>query len=110
MRGDMMINLNFDIGDSVGEIYKRNEKWVLLECKITSISITRKGITVKAPKCFNPLDGEELIDNTKDMEDTNGLIFKDSVFVLNDITRPKAERWIEWANNNPDKVKGWWEE
>lgn len=38
-----MINLDFNIGDSVGEIYKRSDdKWVLLECKITSISITKK--------------------------------------------------------------------
>ena len=68
-----MINLDFNIGDSVGEIYKRSDdKWVLLECKITSISITRKGITIKAPKSFNPLDGEELMDNTKDMQNADG--------------------------------------
>lgn len=106
-----MINLDFNIGDSVGEIYKRSDdKWVLLECKITSISITRKGITVKAPKSFNPLDGEELMDNTKDMQNADGYILTKEVFVLNDITRPKAERWVEWANKNPDKIKGWWEQ
>lgn len=106
-----MINLDFNIGDSVGEIYKRSDdKWVLLECKITSISITRKSITVKAPKSFNPLDGEELMDNTKDMQNADGYILTKEVFVLNDVTRPKAEKWVEWANKNPDKIKGWWEE
>ena len=106
-----MINLDFNIGDSVGEIYKRSDdKWVLLECKITSISITRKGITVKAQKRFNPLDGEKLINTTEDMQNADGFILINEVFVLNDITRPKAERWVEWANNNPEKVKGWWEE
>ena len=100
-----MINLDFNIGDSVGEIYKRSDgKWVLLECKITSISITRKGITVKAPKSFNPLDGEELMDNTKDMQNADGYILTKEVFGLNEKTRPYAERWIKWANENKDKA------
>ena len=102
-----MINLDFNIGDSVGEIYKRSDdKWVLLECKITSISITRKGITVKAPKSFNPLDGEELMDNTKDMQNADGYILTKEVFGLNEKTRPYAERWIKWANENKDKAVG----
>lgn len=50
------------------------------------------------------------MDNTKDMQNADGYILTNEVFILNDITRPKAERWVEWANKNPDKIKGWWEE
>jgi hypothetical protein len=28
------------------------------------------------------------------------------VFGLNEITRPKAENWIKWANENKDKAVG----
>lgn len=45
--------------------------------------------------------------NTKDMEDCvgKGYIITREVFGLNETTRPQAERWVKWANENPEKVE-----
>lgn len=42
------------------------------------------------------------------MEDAvnKGYIFTSEVFGLNDVIRPFAERWVKWANENPDKIGG----
>ena len=37
-------------------------------------------------------------------EKAKGYIITKEVFGLNDITRPIAEKWIEWANENMDKA------
>lgn len=56
---------------------------------------------------------QDLIDELgkfpKDMEESSigkGYIIVREVFGLNDKTRPYAERWIKWANKNPDKATG----
>ena len=33
-----------------------------------------------------------------------GYILAREVFGLNDITRPFAEKWVKWANENMDKA------
>lgn len=100
------------VGDRVGGIYKKTksdgtEYWELVEDRINKITETKKyGRKYFTPKKFNPLDAEEVDNNTKQMEDAvdKGYIITREVFGLNDITRPFAERWVEWANQNMDKA------
>lgn len=99
------------VKDSVGGIYKTNkdgiERWYLCEDKISRIVENSKGkkYYVKS-KRFYPLDAEDVDNNTSDQEKAEGYILTREVFGLNDITRPKAENWIKWANENMDKAVG----
>lgn len=100
-----------NIGDSVGGIYKREkdgkEFWVLIESNISKIAITKKyGRRYYAKSCFRPLDADDVDSNTKEMEEAvnKGYIITREVFGLNDITRPFAENWVKWANENMDKA------
>lgn len=102
-----------DVGDSIGAIYKKSrdgkERWELVEDKINKITITKKlGKRYFTKKQFYPLDAEEVDDNTKVMEEAvgKGYIIVGEVFGLNEKTRPFAERWVKWANENPDKAVG----
>lgn len=102
------------IGDSVGYIGKaiKNgiEQWILVENKITKIDQTEKyGERYHTKSKFYPLDAEDVDSNTKIMEKAvgKGYIFTKEVFGIfgiNDITRPFAENWIKWANENMDKA------
>ena len=98
------------IGDSIGGIYKRNkdgkEEWYLCEDKINKITELKSGKKYYTKSKFHPLDVEDVDSNTKIQEEAEGYIITKEVFGLNDITRPKAEKWIEWANENTDKVVG----
>jgi hypothetical protein len=102
-----------EIGDSVGKICKRNrdgkEIWELVEDKISKITVTKKYSRRYFTKyVFYPLDAEEVDKNTEDMENAvgKGYIITREVFGLNEITRPFAERWVSWANENPEKAVG----
>ena len=79
------------------------EFWKLSESKITRIVQNSKGTRIYS-KNFYPLDVEEVELNTKMQEEAQGYILMHEPFELNDITRLKAERWIEWANENIDKA------
>lgn len=98
-------------GDSVGGIYEKcnddgTKSWYLLEDKISKVSQTKEGWKYYTKSNFRPLYAEEVDSNTKAMEDAigKGYIITKEVFGLNDKTRPFAERWVEWANNNKDKA------
>lgn len=100
-----------DVGDSIGAIYKKSrdgkEWWELVEDKINKITITKKlGKRYFTRKQFYPLDAEDVDSNTEIMEGAvgNGYIIIKEVFGLNEKTRPFAERWVSWANENPDKA------
>lgn len=102
-----------NIGDSVGAIYKRSkdgkEFWELVEDKINKIEITKKyGRRYHVVKQFYALDADDVDNNTTEMQDAvgKGYIITREVFSLNDITRPLAEKWIKWANENPNKAVG----
>ena len=102
-----------NIDDSVGMIQKVSkngvESWRLVEDKINKIDITKKyGKRYHVKSKFYPLDAEDVDSNTEMMENAvnKGYIFTSEVFGLNDITRPFAERWVEFANQNPDKIGG----
>ena len=86
---------------------------VLVVCgdkdKINKITTTKKyGRRYFTKTVFRPLDADDVDNNTKDMEESigKGYIIAREVFGLNDKTRPYAERWIKWANKNPDKATG----
>lgn len=102
-----------NIGDSVGMIQKVSkngvESWRLVEDKINKIDITKKyGRRYHVKSKFYPLDAEDVDGNTEMMKNAvnKGYIFTSEVFGLNDITRPFAERWVKYANENPSKIGG----
>lgn len=97
-------------GSYIGLIRKAKDEngvecWKLTESKVTRIVQNSKGTKIYS-KGFYPLDAEEVAFNTQEQEEAKGYILTREVFELNDITRPKAERWIEWANANMDKAVG----
>ena len=100
-----------NIGDSVGAIYKKSkdgkEYWELVEDKINKITITKRyGKRYYTKSKFYPLDADDVDNYTKQMEEAigKGYIITREVFGLNDKTRPFAERWVAWANENMDKA------
>jgi len=96
------------IKESVGAIYKRTkdgkEEWYLCEDKINKIVETKNGRKYYTKSKFHPLDADDVDDNTELQEDAEGYILAKEVFGLNDITRPKAESWVKWANENINKA------
>ena len=96
------------VGDSVGGIYKRSkdsvEQWYLCEDKINKIVENCKGKKYYTKSKFRPLDADDVDYNTDEQEKAEGYIITGEVFGLNDITRPKVENWIKWANENMDKA------
>ena len=96
------------IGDSIGGIYKRNkdekEEWYLCEDKINKIVELKSGKKYYTKSKFHPLDAEDVDSNTKIQEEAEGYIITREVFGLNNITRQKAENWVDWANKNIDKA------
>lgn len=100
-----------NIGDTVGGLYirERNGKneWVLIEDKIQKITITKKyGRRYFTKSKFMPLDADDVDSNTEMMEEAigKGYIITGEVFGLNDKTRPFAENWVKWVNDNMDKA------
>lgn len=100
-----------NIGDSVGGLYLRErdgkDQWVLIEDKITKITITKKyGRRYYTKSKFRPLDADDVDNNTRQMEECigKGYIITREVFGLNKKTRPFAENWVKWANDNMDKA------
>lgn len=105
-----------NIGDSVGMIRKveKNGKefWQLVEDKINKITITKKaGRRYFTKSKFYPLDADDIDSNTKLMEEAidKGYIITREIFGLNNKTRPFAENWVQWANENMDKAVSIWE-
>ena len=105
--------MQLNVGDSVGGIYKNSKNgedfWELVEDKINKITITKRyGRRYFTKSKFYPLDADDVDKNTKEMEESigQGYIIVREVFGLNDRTRPYAERWVKWANENKDKAVG----
>lgn len=105
--------MQLNIGDSVGGIYKKSKDgkdfWELVEDKINKIAITKKdGRKYYTKSRFRPLYADDVDSNTKCMEDAigKGYIITREVFGLNEKTRPFAENWVKWANENMDKAVG----
>lgn len=97
-----------NVGDYVGQINKDSSGvWKLYKDKINKITTTKKyGRRYFTKSVFYPLDADDVDNNTKDMEESIGkeYIIVREVFGLNDKTKPYVERWIKWANENPDKA------
>ena len=102
--------LQLNVGDSVGQINKTSTgEWKFYEDKINKITVTKKyGRRYFTKSVFYPLDADDVDNNTKDMEESigQGYILTKEVFGLNEKTRPYAERWVKWANENKDKAVG----
>ena len=100
--------MQLNVGDSVGQINKTSTgEWKLYEDKINKITVTKKyGRRYFTKSVIYPLDADDVDDNTKDMEDAigKGYIIAREVFGLSDKTRPFAENWVKWANENKDKA------
>lgn len=98
------------IGDSVGSICKYTigldgkSEYKLRESKINKIVENKFGKKYYTQNNFYPLDCEEVDSNTKMFEEAEGFILVETVVGLNEVTRVRAERWVEWANKNPDKI------
>lgn len=96
------------VGDSVGGLYKKTKDgvshWELVEDKINKIVENKSGKKYYTKSKFRPLDAEDVDINTEMQEKAEGYIITKEVFGLNDITRSKAEKWVEWANDNMDKA------
>ena len=104
----MEIKAPCKIGDTIGYIqkYLRDENpYALVEAKVTSIRLTKEGLKVYAPKKFRPLYAEDIEFNTNIMSGDSLILVKEP-FVLNEITRPRAERWVTAVNENPEMVRG----
>lgn len=100
------------IGDIVGYIQKyerEKDPYALIEAKVTSVRLTKEGVKVYAPKKFRPLYADDIEFNTDIMEGDTLILFREP-FILNEKTRPRAERWVECANRNPEAVKSILEE
>lgn len=96
------------VGDVIAGIYQKRlpdgkNVWFLHEGKINKIVQGVRGTKVYS-KAFFPIDIEEIEENTKLLEEANGYIFVREVVLMNEITREKCERWIEYANDNPEKA------
>lgn len=99
------------IGQSIGMIQKvlsdkdgNGPYWRLIESPIREIKENSRGRKIKTKDRFYTLDAEEIEFNTKEVEQAKGYILTGEPFILNEYTRPKAEKWIEWANANMDKA------
>lgn len=102
------MQFNMNVGDFIGGLYKKTsadgvEQWYLSEGKITKIVQNSRGTKVYS-KRFYPLDIEEIEDNTEMMRKANGWILTREVVLLEPDIRDKCERWVKWANENPDKA------
>ena len=98
------------VGDSIGGLYKKTlpdgkDVWALSEGVITKIVQNSRGTKVYS-KRFYPIDKEEIEDNTALMEGADGWILTREVVLLTPEIRNKCERWVKWANENPDKAVG----
>ena len=105
--------MNIKAGNYIGGIYKRNnpdgsEYWKLIDSKITKIVQNSKGTKIYS-KNFYPLELEDVELSTELMGKADGYILTREVFYLTDEIRNKCERWVKWANNNPEKAVSIWE-
>lgn len=103
------VELLCDVGDFIGYIRKSYnnkdiQQYELIESVITKVSHNKDGWRVYT-KSFRPFDMDDIKLNTKIMNGNN-IVVVDELFVLNENTRQKAERWIEGINKNPEMDVG----
>lgn len=96
------------VGDMIGGLYKKtlpdgSQRWELVETKVTKIVSNSRG-TKCYSKRFYPLDVEDVETTTQQMEHAEGYVLTREPMLLTDTVRKKCERWVEWANTNPNKA------
>lgn len=102
------MNRTIMAGDTIGMLddgkwADGTEGWKLLECPVKRITQTKRGTKVYSDR-FYPLDLEAIESNTEIMQEAQGWILTKEVVLLTPKIRVKCERWVEWANSNPEKV------
>lgn len=102
-----------NVGDSIGALYQKelsdgSKVWELVEGKITKIVQNSRGTKVYS-KRFYPIGIEEIKENTELMCSAEGWINTRDVVLLTPELRLKCERWVNWANSNPEKATSIWE-
>ena len=94
------------VGDLLGGIYCNSDgEWYLTSDKITKIVENSKGKKYYTKSKWHPLDAKDVDDTTEEQIDafnSNYVITKE-VFGLDEL-EDKVNEWIEWANENKDKV------
>lgn len=103
------------VGDAIGGIYKKinpggSEVYELVETTIKKITETKRGKTVYPAKHFYSMDADEIESATEVMENAKGFIIQREVVLLTPAIREHFEKWVAWANANPDEVKSLLEE
>ena len=96
------------VGDYVGYIGKRDEKWKLTEDRINAVRLTKNNEVRLYFKNFRPLDHDEVIHNTEWLTGNNKVMLVQEPLLLTSELRARVENWIEWANENPDKATSIW--
>ena len=94
-------------GDKLGYIQRHHPdgRWELFEETICSISVSKNGIRIGKTKHFYSQNVEHIVANTELFKSLKDSVLVHEIFFLDDQTREKAERWIKWANEQPDEVR-----
>ena len=95
------------VGDSIGYISKRNDTWKLIEDRINAVRLTKNGTRLYF-KNFRPLDYNDVIHNTEWLTGNNKIMLVQEPLLLTDELRARVEKWIEWANQNPEEAVSIW--
>ena len=56
------------------------------------------------------MDADEIESATEVMENAKGFIIQREIVLLTPAIREHFEKWVAWANSNPDEVKSLLEE
>ena len=97
-----------NVGDFVGAIYKYPEKYKIVKDEIIKIVIRKSGTKYYTKSKFTPLDANDVDYYTDLMEESTDMIITQEVFIMNDVTEGRSERWVKWANEHPEEVKSIW--
>lgn len=101
----MQIKVN--VGDRIGMIIKflDPKKYELREAEVKTIKITKNGAKVYAPKCFRPIDLEEIEFNTSWMKQNKNLILTREPVLMDDELRERMDGWCGWATEHYEELE-----
>lgn len=95
--------INLKPGDEIGGIYQKSDgTWYMDVCKVQKIVANSRGIKVYS-KNFYPQEIEDLIFNTEASSSEKYITVREVVIMTPNI-KQRCERWVKWANKNPNKV------
>lgn len=101
----MPVNCRCSIGSQLGWIMMDYDGYYALRrCTVNKIVTNSTGSKYYSPGLYKPASSKAVDPNTDWMESTPEIKL-DAVFVITDITRAKAEKWVKWANKDPWLVR-----